>query len=1280
MRKNLFLTLALLVAAFATAGAQTWQQYLTAMDGLPSGTANETTNVEEVKTALITPTSPIEGLRITVLANKSGGKFGDYPFTAFSEIKIIDGDGNLLNYTATGNAVQGNDGQGLPALSDGDPATYLHTSWSGTNPNEHHYVELAFEAPVSSFRLMWGNRQGNPKDAVTIAALTAAGVPADTVKSKIPEIEESAYTLGNQLTSIDALLAAKYVTMFAERMEGEYAPDYKGDNAFKGPCYYSGVGAAAADRVLEGDEENLNGRFAAQFIPTGDGDDTYYLYWPELGAYLARNTINGGNDQNDMQNWYNTENAAKLTIHPISDGAFELSYKTTRKTTADDGTVTEQLENQTGWVMADNRERALKVVGDLSKADLQSANPQYPQGQYRLPGCFSFKFFETTYEQPSYVVKNMLSGVLFDALQDPALFGGKQAFEEESGTTFYETLIAAIQEAQDGVDEGDMQASEATELINEIHTAQAMYVYTVCYQKLMDLLMYYQELQDAGMLIPEGAPLEAGKYTEASFNAILMPFVSRLQDVHIYNYENTYVDTPYENCYAPAVADLLAIPAAKERFEGNILNVTPFPVLYNAENSTLPGENIDSRAVWESPSIRPGFEAIEGFRITFLKSVITGPNAGPTVDKEKYNPIALDEMIVYDADGNKLNITIDMLSTNAQELNEGPLSGLIDGTFDVDGNITNYGTFYHSPWSNNHTWDPKGYIYFDVQLPEGTTGFSIKTIGRNKGCFHPTEVYIGEYGEVYDPVAVSPNEYNASVGAQVTDINQISEDEVYLLQGLIKTNTNTAAVPEASRINPNWYAGRNPFHETVVREDCAYLLVKNSDGTFKILSLSQCAFLNADGELVTTEESAGNFNIVPSTNPDFAGQSTFVIYSDIAEPETLKIGGDITITGEKSITFVDSVEVTLPYKVLMDWGPGYSANGRACIDFQPGLVAANYGASNAEAIAQITAENIAINSAGDYLHFNKTSGEGEWKIYKMNMDEPYYYWTTVLVDNAASPDLAIGDNPGQLKAVGTLTEDIATAQAVVENNNYAGAKAAAWALARSMSSALGGANRNPVVEGTYMLEAAHQGFGRRYAMYVDANTGTLKWGSKPAAFADNDADCVRFIFEFKTPGDIDDLISDEVITEEQRNIVFNIMNVNTGEYISEKNLVADKDQAGAFLVSRGEADIFDIADLSLQPNQHRELHCDGHGGGNGTGGNIVLWNTNADKEGASAWRLIKQAVPTSIEMLVAEGDEVESVTYFTAGGAQVPAPVKGLNLINIVYKNGATETKKVVIE
>lgn len=1286
MRKNLFLILALAFACFATANAQ-WMRVLNAEDGLP-GTQDASVGVETVKTGLITPDAPVSGVRLTILQTRNMEKPDGWPTTSFSEIMFVDANGQTISYEATTNAPQV-ESKGIAALNDGLYDSYMHTCWNAANtPGDYHYIEFAFEAPVESFRLFWGNRKDKTTNAPTVAVLTEAGVSGVIEEENIPEVDLGVYAIGSQLASFDEIVAAEYITLQTTNIT-----EWTKDNASSygnyenwGPRYME----APNSYSVPGEEPTAKN--AAQLIDNGDG--TYKLYFCNAGGYMAKNVIDHTNSQAWLWLTSNADEAAALTLNMTDDGLVEFSFPTNLND--DDKTPV------TGWVIADPRwwadqNYALKVVTQAAKDDVQSSTPQYPEGSYRLPGSFGFKVFSAEYTEPAYLATAPLNEAIFDAYLAIARLDGKLSIEDDYGTTYYDDLVAAVAAAQEKMAAGLSQV-EAAALVDEINTNRLWYGYTAVQAAIANTNALYDELADItynenwepeygydenGMPVHgpntqfcTEANLVTGKYTQESWDNTVQAVLNNLNDVYVYKADNGQLEI---SDFVPMLNEVDAVSTALEQFYEGKVEMTPFPVVFNAEDG-LPGSEVGGRVVWQSPVVRPGTEALEGFRITFVKTA--NPTGAAAVNSGKYPPVAIMEMDVRDAAGAKIAITPEMLSTNAQELNEGPISGLVDGTFNANGDVIEFGTFYHSPWSSNYTWDPEGLIYFDVQLPEGISAFTVKFFSRDGGAksFYPSEICIGNYGEEYDPIATSPNPYDVTGRSQVTSVDNIYDWSLYAIQGIIKTNPNEQTLPAENRIEPNWYAGRTPFHATALREGCAYFFIKNSDGTFSILNLKESKFWSPSGALVSTSAEAGKFHIVASENEDFAGQHTFVIYSDIENPEPTTASCEYINeeTGEEII--IDEVEVTCPYNVLMDWGPGYGTASRACIDFQPGVVPSNYG-EQADIAETITPALEATSSLGDYLHFNKTSGEGEWKIYELEMNNPFFFWLTSLVDVVAAAGLEPGENPGQLIDAGTFAEDLEAANQVIEATNYMEAEATAKKLAATVESLTSGeVARRPIENGgTYMLESALSGFGRRYAMYVNLSEegNTLHWGTKPASF--EDANGMRFVFEMKTPSNIEELILEEYITEEQRESVFTIMNVNTGQYLAGVELVDDADQASVYLFGRGSSDIFDIKDIAVTEG-HSELHNNGHGGGSGTGGTIVFWNGDPTDSSASAWRLIKTAVPTSIDNLVVEGSEVESVKYYTVGGAEVPAPVKGINIISIRYTNGVEKTEKVVVE
>ena len=93
--------------------------------------------------------------------------------------------------------------------------------------------------------------------------------------------------------------------------------------------------------------------------------------------------------------------------------------------------------------------------------------------------------------------------------------------------------------------------------------------------------------------------------------------------------------------------------------------------------------------------------------------------------------IALAELEFYDGDGNKIEYTVDDVTTNSLESSEGSLAALCDG---------NYSTFYHSTWATGTT--PDSYVYVEVQFPQAVTTVNIKLVERNSFKSHMA-TYIG---------------------------------------------------------------------------------------------------------------------------------------------------------------------------------------------------------------------------------------------------------------------------------------------------------------------------------------------------------------------------------------------------------------------------------------------------------------------------------------------------------------------------------------------------------
>lgn len=1253
MRKNLFLTLALIVASIATVNAQ-WSKVLSSVDGLP-GVTDKAINCVVAETGLITPDAPISGLRFTVIETSNMEKPDGHPCTAIAEFVIRDAEGNPLNYTASGNSFIA-ESTGWPALNDGLYNGYLHTNWSSGNPTgAHHYIEFTFDAPVSSFSLEWANRQGNPKNAPTLVVLTEKGVDGEAVE--LPAIPTSTYALGSQIASLDELLAASYVSLEAKTFKGDWSKDVTG---WLGNRFYTAPNAL----VFSDSIQNYNAGMAMQVVPTGDGE-TYYLFWPETGRYFGLNNLTSALNQNaDCHFVINgagattTAQAAKLTIVDNGDGTFTMSFTTP--------------DGEGAYLAAPpTNSHGLFSVNELFKA--QNEAEDYVAG-YGYPCCFKFKFYSAEYEKAAHMIVNSLREPVANTKYLSELFGGAQGSEVDfPDATTHADMMANVEKAEAIIAGGATTAAEAAALIAELQTNQIWYLYTVAYQKMYDAYAYYDELDAAGLFCEDAYPVN-GSYTYGSWNNTVAAILDAwMTEGAIANVEN---NGPLYTYYNDFINGLGSLEQAFDTFESGKISFVQLPLFYG-EKDGLPGtvSSIDTRT-WTSPSIRFQ-EPINSFRITFARSM--NFNGGVVGSQDR--AVVLGELIIMDADGNRVAMTGDNVVTNAIEPNEGSLNGLFDGTFDASGNLTNeIGDFYHSPWSDANGWDSNEYIYFDITLPQPMDGikFAFHSRKGNKS-FNPADICVGAYGEEYDPIAASPNTYNARIGKQVTSAEDITDWGVYAIQGIINTNPNTDAVAEP--IEPMWYAGETTFHKSVVREDCAYFFTKNADGTFKIMSIGESKYWTAGGGLTSYSTEAGNIHIVPSTNADFAGQNTLVLYTDVENPEPQGAQFEYVDEDSELEIIVDSVGVTCPYNVLMDWGAGYGLAARVCIDYQPGVTPANYGeqAENVEILLENPAL-LASGSAGDYLHFNKTSGEGEWKIYKLSLDNPYYYWATSLATVAEGLGFIAGNNPGEYANLGTFATDLAAVQAVVENNDYAGAEAAAKTLAATLEAMSGGEyTQNPVTEGVYAIITDAR--GANHVLNVNEN-GELKTVTASAETDFTKGTALTYLFQLEVPANIDEFLLNEEITEEQKDKVFTIKHIHTGNYIiagdgtsQPVSVGDDKDQAGAFLFTGGATNYFTIAKVNNYEGNN-QLHESNWGDGT-----VLHWNGEPTANSASGWRLVRVDVdPTSVDSIVTEGSEVVSVKYYTAGGAESAAPVKGINVVTIVYSNGVTETKKVVVE
>ena len=583
-------------------------------------------------------------------------------------------------------------------------------------------------------------------------------------------------------------------------------------------------------------------------------------------------------------------------------------------------------------------------------------------------------------------------------------------------------------------------------------------------------------------------------------------------------------------------------------------------------------------------------------------------------------------------------MTEENFKTNSVNPSDGQgLAGICDG---------NHSTYWHGAYSDGQ--DPNGYennpayVYIEVTLPYAIDGFKYRQVGRGNACNTPTDFAFGPAGEDQTTsTAMFPDEFNAVLGEKITDASQITDDGIYALAGLISCDPVNFFEGEDGPREPRFYNGIYQ-HGEFLQSVCAFNIAKTEDGKFTIQSLADGTYWSnqvdedgwCGGSATAFKNKAAKVSIEPNNNDGLP--NSFVIY--MYDENQMRDGE------------------AHPYLIFQDWG-----------------------------------DNIGVFSVTG-LDANDKDGEGEWYIYKMTMDTPYYFWLKNLVASAESMGLVYSNDPGYYKELGTFPEALAKAQAAVEAKDDAACKA----MIAELNAAIAGVEAvspNPVVEGTYVIEAAQATFfelqGVYKAFYVYPNNDDaavtsehkLFWGDAPEGDYKDASKVYHFKLESAKNSDkVQQWVADSVITAAQAEETFFIKNVYYNVYIgaqdgTSKRLGTTENPEAVYIFRQQKPTIYDIWNPE---GANWSLHMESHGNGAGSNGGLVYWTGTAE---ASWWRLRSVSEGTSISDIVVEGDEVVSVSYYTIDGISSNAPIKGaVNIIKTVYANGVVESKKEFIK
>ena len=1266
MRKNLFLTLALAFASFAGANAQGWSLTLGAGDGLPGENVKQGTNTIQVyKSDVIKPTEALKTLRFSVAGTYNSEKPNGGNFvTALSELVVYAADGEtVIPYTATSNADHnssgGTDGQGLAALNDGNWSNYWHSSWSSNLiVTDYHHIELTFAEPINEFVIEWGTRPSTSavaKNAPTLVGLTKGG------EDFVP-YADWAFSVGKEITSIDQLESVQYFVMKSNvpveyhtyvnnhnSQEGAFGTQTtKEPNVGPGPQYVN-AGTVAEAAAPE---------YAIQLIPADGG---YYLYFVTEGKFLSKNpTDNSYNGANGLQGkTAKMSDAAIVNIEEV-DGRFEMWYMMEYEG--------EEVEIHMGATPSSG---GFKNVDKARYEFYKEGNPYCLNYAYIL--AFDWTLEEVTMNYPAKYATIPVRNAIKEA---KSIYTFMNSVAVEGYETAYDEFMIVLGETENNLANGAYSDIEKVFAdVETLNAAMGKYVYSKI-EWINDVYVWDLEAEYVDHLTPSSNPQDGFYLQEAYDLYIRENLMNAVSDLY-----NAAYDDPYS--YISQMKTFInGVQGNVDAFLASQIQYVTLPKVYSSENphQTPLGALVNNnRYDWEQLVVLN--EAVNGIRLTFLET-----NVGSAASDGKYKGypmVAISGLEVLDADGNALALSSSLVSTNSLETSEGSLENLFDGESS---------TFYHSIWGNG-TFSPETYVYLDIKFPEGVSisTFTVKTIGRENKSLAPGTVCITNYGEEYDPAIFRENPYNVKGGTQITDASQLKDGGIYIISGNLRVKTQGA--------NPRYYAGNAPYHTNIkaaLNDPCVYMFKKAGNG-WNIISLANAQYwaLNKNVTENTNEETgetttstswstgltvypanAAEVNFVKSGNLD----NTFVIYSDI---EDNNIDASWSWTNSNDTTDVVTVEkgtVNANKFVFMDWDG--SLAGRPCASVLPGDV--TYGKKILEAHAKYEDFKMGDGyAAGDYLHFNKANGEGEWNIYEVTMDDPYYLWANGIGETLSALGLVVGNNPGCISGdIAALETAVEAVEAVVANEDKENAQDAVEAFVENVGLAQS-AERVQVEDGYwYAIESAYTEYyaqqSKIKAIYATAEG--LAWMDAPAEYNTENA---QFVFQFqKYDGENDP--DGHGVPEAEADNVFKIYNeviagetdngyAGTGDGTTQVAM-ADDFSAAVYVVKPLQANIYTIYAIGADP-----LHTAGHSNGGGSQGAIVNWTGGAGT--ASSWTLRYLGDgKTSINDLVVEGAEVVAVSYYTPAGAAIPAPVSGVNIVVTVYSNGVIETKKVLVK
>ena len=735
MRKNLLLTCLLtLVAAFGMAQETVkFPITLTKADGLPGPRIvqnfvykSEVFNLEEAVSVLrftVCSTNTVDSLTEGSTDGYSAGWGSGIPFFTMSEFRIYDGEGNELEYIASCNAVQGNDGGGVAALSDKNEGTYLHTTYSdgGTFPHAWHYMEFELAQPVSSFSFSWNTRSGQFKNLPTYVGITSG-----TDYLPFPEQE---FQLGEQVTDASAFAeeGALYVIRSNNPEDFYYNPEGTNRLVPRQLFYHAPYGGT----------ETASAAALVYLTPDAENPNAYKVCWLNNGHYIIDAKYQS-DDEAPFNIWLHWTNnvlkAGSIEFVPCDtvEGDFALQMHDGAYTLAMDG------------------------LGKMRVCD----DPAASIAEASRPYTFHMSVYKASINGAAIAAQ--LQAEIDEAEARIEAIGGKVPVYDEGE---FEALEAAVAEAKELVAKADVTAAEILNAKRNINRLTAAYAAVGLWAYVDSISVISEMVDDEVIALCEGPNWENGAYSQSAFDAMLV-LSDQIQLVIEKCESLADVDAAIEGIYA-AIANFWA---------SKVTGVKELPFRVGSLDDGLPGTNVNQIWIWESP-LYLLTEETDAIRFTVFKNY-----SGRSVGDKPF--LCINEMQFYDENGELIPLTADNFSTNSVHPTDGiGLAGLCDGDWKLD-NKTHYHSWWGT--NEEYDGTEYVWIEVSFPEPISAFKYVQYGRGNGAYADTPTDFVISAANETYTPDDITfPDPYNSVVGEQITDAAQITDDGFYALVGLI---------------------------------------------------------------------------------------------------------------------------------------------------------------------------------------------------------------------------------------------------------------------------------------------------------------------------------------------------------------------------------------------------------------------------------------------------------------------------------------------------------------